>query len=57
MRNGHDFGWVLLALVIVLSVITYRNWTNGGVSRRMLITILVLLLAIVGVVIDVWAVH
>ena len=57
MRNGHDFGSVLLGLVVVLSVITYGNGTNGGGSRRTLIATLVLLVAIVGVVIEVWAVH
>ena len=54
MHNTRDFGWVLLALVVVLKIGLGRSWREGAASPRMLALGVALLAGIVALVVDVW---
>lgn len=54
MHNTHAFGWVLLALVVLLGIGLGRSWDEGAASPRMLALGVALLAGIVAMVVDVW---
>ena len=54
VQSTRAFGWVLLALVVVLAVSLYQSWQEGSVSRKQITVCCVLALLVVATVANVW---